>query len=47
MLLLFQVIVRGTPSPGVTLTNLLYKVVATPGAARLDPKRRSGAAGLS
>ena len=45
MLLLFQVSVLGTASPGVTPANLLDKVVATPGAA--CPKRRRGAAGLS
>src|SRR5437667_12877754 len=28
----FQVSVLGTPSPAVTPTNLLYNVVATPGA---------------
>jgi hypothetical protein len=32
LLLPFQVGVLGTPSPGVTPTNLLYNVVATPGA---------------
>jgi uncharacterized membrane protein YfcA len=32
LLLPFQVSVRGTPSPAVTPTNLLYNVVATPGA---------------
>jgi uncharacterized membrane protein YfcA len=32
LLLPFQVSVLGTPSPGVTPTNLLYNVVATPGA---------------
>ena len=32
LLLPFQVIVLGTPSPAVTPTNLLYNVVATPGA---------------
>ena len=32
MLLPFQVSVLGTPSPAVTPTNLLYNVVATPGA---------------
>ena len=45
--LLFQVSVLGTPSPGVTPANLLCKVVATPGAARLDPERKGGSAGLS
>ena len=32
LLLPFQVSVLGTPSPSVTPTNLLYNVVATPGA---------------
>jgi len=32
ILLSFQVSVPGTPSPAVTPTNLLYNVVATPGA---------------
>ena len=32
LLLPFQVGVLGTPSPAVTPTNLLYNVVATPGA---------------
>jgi len=32
LLLPFQVTVLGTPSPSVTPTNLLYNVVATPGA---------------
>ena len=32
LLLSFQVSVLGTPSPAVTPTNLLYNVVATPGA---------------
>src|SRR5437588_3282654 len=32
LLLPFQVSVLGTPSPSVTATNLLYNVVATPGA---------------
>jgi uncharacterized membrane protein YfcA len=32
LLLPFQVSVPGTPSPQVTPTNLLYNVVATPGA---------------
>ena len=33
LLLPFQVDVLGTPSPAVTPTNLLYNVVATPGAS--------------
>ena len=32
LLLPFQVAVLGTPSPAVTPTNLLYNVIATPGA---------------
>lgn len=32
LLLPFQISVLGTPSPAVTPTNLLYNVVATPGA---------------
>jgi uncharacterized protein len=32
LLLPFQVSVPGTPSPSVTPTNLLYNVIATPGA---------------
>lgn len=32
MLLPFQVSVLGRPSPAVTPTNLLYNVIATPGA---------------
>src|SRR3954451_19107915 len=32
LLLPFQVSVLGTPSPAVTSTNLLYNIVATPGA---------------
>ena len=32
LLLPFQVSVLGTPSPSITPTNLLYNVVATPGA---------------
>ena len=32
LLLPFQVSVLGTPRPAVTPTNLLYNVVATPGA---------------
>src|SRR6201991_2834514 len=36
LLLPFQVSVLGTPSPAVTPTNLLYNVVATPGALYRD-----------
>jgi uncharacterized membrane protein YfcA len=36
LLLPFQVSVLGTPSPAVTPTNLLYNVVATPGARVFD-----------
>jgi len=32
LLLPFQIAVLGTPSPAVTPTNLLYNVIATPGA---------------
>jgi uncharacterized membrane protein YfcA len=32
LLLPFQATVLGTPSPAVTSTNLLYNVIATPGA---------------
>src|SRR5579863_10458896 len=32
LLLPFQVSVLGTPSPAVTPTNLLYNIIATPGA---------------
>lgn len=35
LLLPFQVSVLGTPSPAVTPTNLLYNVIATPGARYL------------
>jgi hypothetical protein len=38
VLLLFQVSVLGTPSPGVTPANLLHQVVAAPGAALPRPK---------
>jgi uncharacterized membrane protein YfcA len=43
LLLPFQVAVLGTPSPAVTPTNLLYNVVATPGA--LYRYRRQGQRG--
>jgi hypothetical protein len=43
LLLPFQVGVLGTPSPAVTPTNLLYNVVATPGA--LYRYRRQGQMG--
>ena len=43
LLLPFQVDVLGTPSPAVTPTNLLYNVVATPGA--LYRYRRQGQTG--
>ncbi len=43
LLLPFQVAVLGTPSPAVTPTNLLYNVVATPGA--LYRFRRQGQVG--
>jgi len=44
LVLPFQVSVLGTPSPAVTPTNLLYNVVATPGA--LYRARRQAAADL-
>jgi len=43
LLLPFQVSVLGTPSPAVTPTNLLYNVIATPGA--LYRYRRQGQSG--
>jgi hypothetical protein len=43
LLLPFQVSVLGTPSPAVTATNLLYNVVATPGA--IYRYRRQGQTG--
>src|ERR1700683_3639631 len=43
LLLPFQVSVLGTPSPSVTPTNLLYNVLATPGA--LYRYRRQGQTG--
>src|SRR3984957_7736357 len=43
LLLPFQVSVLGTPSPAVTPTNLLYNVVATPGA--IYRYRRQGQTG--
>jgi uncharacterized protein len=43
LLLPFQVGVLGTPSPSVTPTNLLYNIVATPGA--LYRYRRQGQTG--
>jgi len=43
LLLPFQVSVLGTPSPAVTPTNLLYNVVATPGA--IYSYRRQGQTG--
>src|SRR5579871_2488592 len=43
LLLPFQVGVLGTPSPAVTPTNLLYNVVATPGAVlRYWRQRQTG-----
>jgi uncharacterized membrane protein YfcA len=43
LLLPFQVGVLGTPSPAVTPTNLLYNVVATPGALyRYRRQRQTG-----
>ena len=43
LLLPFQVSVLGTPSPAVTPTNLLYNVIATPGA--IYRYRRQGQTG--
>jgi uncharacterized protein len=43
LLLPFQVSVLGTPSPAVTPTNLLYNIVATPGA--IVRYRRQGQTG--
>jgi len=49
LLLPFQVSVLATPSPAVTPTNLLYNVVATPGAAvpllAAGPDRRAAGPG--
>ncbi len=43
LLLPFQVCVLGTPSPAVTPTNLVYNVVATPGALyRYPAEQRLG-----
>jgi hypothetical protein len=42
-LLPFQVSVLGTPSPAVTPTNVLYNVLATPGAPSIGT---GGTAGL-
>src|SRR4030088_1445389 len=39
LLLPFQVSVLGTPSPAVTPTNLLYNVVAPPGALYRYPRQ--------
>jgi uncharacterized protein len=49
LLLPFQVSVLGTPSPAVTPTNLLYNIIATPGALcrsnrRVGVSARQGAA---
>jgi uncharacterized protein len=45
LLLPFQVSILGTPSPAVTPTNLLYNVVATPGALyRYWRQRQTGGA---
>ncbi len=43
LLLPFQVSVLGTPSPGVTPTNLVYNLVAIPGA--IDRYWRQGQTG--
>jgi uncharacterized protein len=41
VLLPFQVSVLGTPSPAVTPTNLLYNIIATPGALCRSNRRVS------
>jgi uncharacterized protein len=47
LLLPFQVSVLGTPSPAVTPTNLLYNVVATPGALYRYARQRQNQGGLT
>jgi uncharacterized membrane protein YfcA len=47
LLLPFQVGVLGTPSPAVTPTNLLYNVVATPGALYRYWRQRQTGGGLA
>jgi len=47
LLLPFQVSVLGTPSPAVTPTNLLYNVVATPGALYRYWRQGQSGGGLS
>jgi len=47
LLLPFQVSVLGTPSPAVTPTNLLYNVVATPGALYRYWRQRQTGGGLA
>jgi uncharacterized protein len=42
LLLPFQVSVLGTPSPAVTPTNLLYNVIATPGALYRYRRQQAG-----
>jgi uncharacterized protein len=47
LVLPFQVSVLGTPSPAVTPTNLLYNVVATPGALYRYWRQGQAAGGLA
>jgi uncharacterized protein len=47
LLLPFQVSVLGTPSPSVTPTNLLYNVVATPGALYRYWRQKQTGGGLA
>jgi uncharacterized protein len=47
LLLPFQVSVLGTPSPAVTPTNLLYNVIATPGALYRYWRQRHGGGRLA
>jgi hypothetical protein len=47
LLLPFQVSVLGTPSPAVTPTNLLYNVIATPGALYRYWRQRQTGGGLA
>jgi hypothetical protein len=47
LLLPFQVSVLGTPSPAVTPTNLLYNVIATPGALYQDWRQHQAGGRLS
>ncbi len=47
LLLPFQVSVLGTPSPAVTPTNLLYNVIATPGALYRFRRQHQAGGGLA